>query len=120
MDREAFKDFYCDFSDEDPEYVRAFLAERGIDVARLQSDLLELIAKFNAEQKLAKGREFRSVYEELKRKAGIILKHDTTECESSPAIAYRKCEPDDPGSSEENAADTEKLKLVREAREKTK
>lgn len=54
MRREDFVDFYSDFSDEDPEYIREYLDSEGVDAERLRVRLLEEIAKRQAQ--LGRGR----------------------------------------------------------------
>ena len=72
MERESFMDFYSDFSDEEPEYIHEYLVTHGIDIERLQAELLELIAKRKAELKLGEGKKPSSLHEQLERRASEL------------------------------------------------
>ncbi len=63
MDREAFIEFYSDFSDEDPEYIHEYLAAEGIDIDRIQAGLLEMVGKREAGLELVEERGSKSSYE---------------------------------------------------------
>ncbi len=121
MDREAFMDFYCDFSDEDPRYIHEYLVEEGIDIEGLQARLLALVAKHEAERKLSDGREFKLVYEEKKERVSLIGKGDFQDSKlPGAAVAYRKLNGEAGEDEKESANDLEKLRLIKEAKEASK
>ena len=118
MDREAFMDFYSDFSDEDPEYIHEYLAEEGIDIDGLQAKLLELIAMRKAELKKAEGRKFKAnYYAGLREKAETYFGKSDGSGEGAPAVAYRKHEGAPEEDEKENAEDMKKLEIIKRAKE---
>ncbi|HEY9166014.1 MAG TPA: hypothetical protein VIS48_07630 [Candidatus Kryptonia bacterium] len=68
MDRDTFIDFYSDMSDEDPEYIRRYLADQGIDVDAFQNMLLEIVARYRAELAAMEERGCTLTPEELRQR----------------------------------------------------
>lgn len=118
MDREAFMDFYSDFSDEDPEYIHEYLVAEKIDIEGLQAKLLELVEKRRAELKLVEGRKFKSASDELRRRASKLGNPVPNAGEAyGAAVSYRKLERSSNGDEKESVEEAEKLRMIKEAKE---
>ncbi len=117
MERESFMDFYSDFSDEDPEYIHEYLVAHGIDIDRLQANLLELVEKRKAELKREEGKKFKSAYEELRRRASKLGETIVNKSEAySAGVSYRKLEGEGEENEKESAEEAEKLRMIKQAK----
>ncbi|HUI31934.1 MAG TPA: hypothetical protein VLX91_17120 [Candidatus Acidoferrales bacterium] len=128
MELLKFLKFYADMSGEEPEYIREYLKEAGIDLEKSRGELIDAIQEIDAQEMLAKGKTFKEKYYHmlgrLKKKSGppAVQTRGGGKSEGNSGefgFAFRKLSHMSKEEASKILADKEELDIIARAKEES-